>query len=148
MLENVTEVDKISYLKSLKKEFWSFPKNVGWNIDINSHFTDKNHYSTSDSPTFDPSKQSTTDNETDESKMDKAPYTAAATAAFYREKSSTPVTYSSSMNVEEGGKLSIKHTSNKGYNKPLAVPSDAVSGNMCEAINTTMALLDKHYIDR
>jgi hypothetical protein len=31
---------------------------------------------------------------------------------------------------------------------PIAVPSDALTGNVLEAINTTLNLLDKHYIDR
>jgi hypothetical protein len=78
VLENATEVDKVAYLKLLKREFWAFPKNVGWNIDLSS------------------------------------PPPGAA----------------------------------DGRRPVVAVPSDAVSGNVIEAINTTLNMLDKHYIDR
>jgi hypothetical protein len=79
VLENATEVDKVAYLKLLKREFWAFPKNVGWNIDLSQE-----------------------------------PPAGAA----------------------------------DGRRPVVAVPSDAVSGNVIEAINTTLNMLDKHYIDR
>ena len=45
----------------------------------------------------------------------------------------------------EGGPLS---SSMKANNISYAVPSDAVHGNFLEAINTTLNILDKHYMDR
>ena len=88
VLENSAELDKVTQLKVLKKEFWAFPKNVGWNIE-----------------------------------RDK-PY-GTATGTY-----SAPC-----------------FSKGKGV-QPIAVPSDALTGNVLEAINTTLNLLDKHYIDR
>ena len=70
VIENAAEIDKTSQLKALKKEFWAFPKSIGWNVPGND-----------------------------------------------------------SSNI-------------------IAVPSDAPSGNCLEALNTTLNLLDKHYMDR
>ena len=36
----------------------------------------------------------------------------------------------------------------KNHSVRFAVPSDSVNGNFLEAINTTLNLLDKHYMDR
>lgn len=69
VVENLSEFEKISMLKTLKKEFWSFANEIGW----------KGNSSNLDSTTY---------------------------------------------------------------------PSDAYSGNFLEAINSTLNLLDKHYMDR
>ena len=39
-------------------------------------------------------------------------------------------------------------TSEQNRSVRFAVPSDSVNGNFLEAINTTLNLLDKHYMDR
>ena len=78
VIENAAEIDKTSQLKALKKEFWAFPKSLGWNV---------------------------------------------------------PSSSSSSTTVGDNGSIA-------------AVPSDAASGNCLEALNTTLNLLDKHYMDR
>lgn len=88
VLENSSEVDKVAHLRMLKKEFWAFPKNVGWNIEKNRP-------------------------------------EASATGTYTTPSSNT-----------------------SGRKRPIAVPSDALNGNVLEAINTTLNLLDKHYIDR
>ena len=88
VLENSSEVDKVAHLRMLKKEFWAFPKNVGWNIEKNRP-------------------------------------EAPATGTYTSQSSNTC-----------------------GRKRPIAVPSDALNGNVLEAINTTLNLLDKHYIDR
>ena len=88
VLENSSEVDKVAHLRVLKKEFWAFPKNVGWNIEKNRPDT-------------------------------------AATGTY------TPPSSDANEQI-----------------RPIAVPSDALNGNVLEAINTTLNLLDKHYIDR
>ena len=85
VLENSAEVDKVAHLRILKKEFWAFPQNVGWNIGRNK------------------------------------PY-GQATGTY---------------TIPKIDKI-----------RPIAVPSDALTGNVLEAINTTLNLLDKHYIDR
>ena len=88
VLENSSEVDKVAHLRMLKKEFWAFPKNVGWNIERDQ------------------------------------PYRTAT------------------------GTYTPPSLSQEKKKRPIAVPSDAVTGNVLEAINTTLNLLDKHYIDR
>ena len=88
VLENSSEVDKVAHLKMLKREFWAFPKNVGWNIERDQ------------------------------------PYRTAT------------------------GTYTAPSFSQEKKKRPIAVPSDAVTGNVLEAINTTLNLLDKHYIDR
>jgi hypothetical protein len=32
VIENVADIDKVTQLKILKREFWAFPANVGWNL--------------------------------------------------------------------------------------------------------------------
>jgi hypothetical protein len=32
VIENASDIDKISQMKELRKEFWNFPRNVGWKI--------------------------------------------------------------------------------------------------------------------
>lgn len=70
--EAVADMEKVKVLQILKKEFWSFPKVVGWNVSTDA---------------------------------------------------------------------------NKSVHR-FAVPSDAANGNFLEAVNTTLNLLDKHYMDR
>jgi len=79
VIENAAEIDKTSKLKALKKEFWAFPKSMGWSV---------------------PSQNNNNNNDLTDSKSS------------------------------------------------IAVPSDAASGNCLEALNTTLNLLDKHYMDR
>ena len=44
--------------------------------------------------------------------------------------------------------MSAVENTGKSCSVRFAVPSDSVNGNFLEAINTTLNLLDKHYMDR
>lgn len=79
VIENASEVDKVQFLRVLKKEFWAWPASVGWNISKRCN----------------------------------------------------------------GSKYATNSTLST-----IAVPSDATGGNFLEAINTTLNILDKHYMDR
>jgi hypothetical protein len=83
VIENTQEIDKITQLKTLKQEFWSFCKDIGWRL----------------------------------------PQAA-------------------------GSRSPDDNFSLKGDDQCVSVPSYAYDGNFLEAINTTLNLLDKHYMDR
>jgi hypothetical protein len=76
------DIDKVLILQRLKKEFWGFPKSVGWGTHTHS----------------------------------------------------SPAT-----EVGVGGPVEHQYQS---------VPSDAVNGSFLAAINVTLNLLEKHYMDR
>ena len=91
MIENIIDVDKISQIKRLRHEFWTFAKSLGWKIPVEGETILNN---------------AVTGGDGDSTKASKLNH----------------ITY--------------------------AVPSDAVHGNFLEAINTTLNILDKHYMDR
>lgn len=96
VIENIADIDKVSQLKKLRHEFWTFAQSVGWKI---------------------------------------------------------PLT-----NCDGSGPLSgTKAGPSSGFSQAVgssnnsitcAVPSDAIHGNLLEAINATLNILDKHYMDR
>lgn len=100
VIENITDVDKISQIKRLRHEFWTFAKLLGWKIPVEGEQYVLNNPS-STSAASDPNSNS--ESAKAASKLNQISY---------------------------------------------AVPSDAVHGNFLEAINTTLNILDKHYMDR
>ena len=148
VLENVTEVDKVNHLKRLKREFWAFPKNVGWNVDLTGTRA---------------SSSSGGGGDGEQKKRAGSVHSEGSGGSSYSGKGSglglglgsglgtglgrgigsgIGLELGPGMGSEGGGS-----SPNRG-SPVIAVPSDAVSGNVIEAINTTLNLLDKHYIDR
>jgi hypothetical protein len=95
VVSNASEVDKVSCMQTLKKEFWSYPALLNWNIPPGL-FNSK-HWHGSEN-------------------------------------------HLNNTGSGQKGKYCPR--------RPLALPSDACNGNVLEAINTCLNLLDKHYMDR
>ena len=114
VLENIT-TDMIDYnihIKILKKEFWSFPQNVGWNLFYtnNSGNNNNNH-----------------------------------TATHTSSNTHTPNTH----HISDPYSQQSHHNSDPSLHRnSISKPSDAASGNFLEALNSSLNLLDKHYLDR
>ncbi len=118
VIENAADVDKASQLKVLRDEFWKFSASVGWNI---SNDCMKNSSSRIGSRTW----------------------SGLSGSGGY----DSPIDLSVHNNSVHSNKdFGIDINDNKV--QPIAVPSDAASGNFLEAINTTLNILDKHYMDR
>jgi hypothetical protein len=97
VVSNASEVDKVGCMQTLKKEFWSYPALLNWNIP---------------------------------------PGMFGGTASARRET----LNHLNGTNAGQPNKFCSR--------RPVAVPSDASNGNVLEAINSALNLLDKHYMDR
>lgn len=133
VLENIADYDKVAHIKKLRQEFWAYPRVVDWKIGV--------------SP---------------------AAFSAAATPAKPLRASPDSLSLSAATSMDEveaaaataaGGGLKINTqptpappppppSFTNASNVTYAVPSDAVHGNFLEAINTSLNILDKHYMDR
>ncbi len=121
VIENAADVDKTSQLKVLRDEFWKFSSSVGWNIS--NDFIKNN--TRLGSRTW--------------SGISGGGYDSPIDLSVHNNSISSNKEFSNRMNMNDN-----KST----YSTPIAVPSDAASGNFLEAINTTLNILDKHYMDR
>lgn len=118
VIDNTTECDKVAHIKKLREEFWSFSKKVGWKLG------EKTSKSTTNIPNSinnsnTPSKMSSSNQSTDSLK--ESSYQSREFCSTYQDIASPA---------------------------KISVPSDAIHGNILEAINTTLNILDKHYMDR
>ena len=120
VIENAADVDKASQLKVLRDEFWKFSATVGWNI---SNDCMKNSSSRIGSRTW----------------------SGISGSGGY----DSPIDLSIHNNSIHSNKDLVSGIDVNDNKFPqIAVPSDAASGNFLEAINTTLNILDKHYMDR
>jgi hypothetical protein len=121
VIENIADIDKVNQLKKLRHEFWSFARSVGWKIPV---------------ATCDGSS---------------GPLSAGkATVATSNSSSTGPAGLSLSIPTtsQQSTATSNNTTATQLNQITCAVPSDAVHGNLLEAINATLNILDKHYMDR
>lgn len=107
MVENIADFDKVSLIKQLKEEFWSFPKILGWKIPVNSQ---------------------------------------RPTEATGSTTTGTPA--GAAIDLSPPGSLLRDDSQPRSGIIETAVPSDSVHGNFLGAINTSLNLLEKHYMDR
>lgn len=107
VLDNCVYSDKIAFIRSMKEEFWNFPRIVNWHLGTHK-FTpnefQKHHQQ---------QQQQSTNNDLPAPKNMK----------------------NNSSKMDMG-------------NDFYAVPSGSSGGNVLEAINTTLNVLDKHFMDR
>ena len=146
VLENIT-TDMIDYnihIKILKKEFWSFPQNVGWNLfnTTNNHTAANNTNNSSNNnirhhpqPYSDPIH----------THIQQIPHNSDP---FLQSNSISKPSDAASGNFLEA--LNSPHNSDPFLQNSSSIskPSDAASGNFLEALNSSLNLLDKHYLDR
>ena len=106
VLDNCIYSDKTNFMRSMKEEFWRFPKILKWQLGKNK---------------------------------------VKAETFFKPEKSK---------NINDGvenSKILPKNDEqddNNDENDFYAIPSGASGGNVLEALNTTLNVLEKHYMDR
>jgi hypothetical protein len=121
VVENIADIDKVSLIKQLKHEFWAFPQILGWKIP---------HY-----------KYKTKEPSTSSSSSSSSSSFHSSSESFHHSSSG----YDINLFVSENGFETPKKQSNSIN---IAVPSDAVNGNFLGAINTSLNILEKHYLDR
>ena len=139
VLENIADIDKVAHIKKLRQEFWAYPKVVDWKIAGAGGAQPA--YSAAATPgrqmRASPDSLSLSAASADE--VDAA---AAATAAAAGMGPLRIITQASATLPPP------PQAAANGSNVNFAVPSDAVHGNFLEAINTSLNILDKHYMDR
>ena len=126
MIENIADfdkVDKVTLIKKLRQEFWEFPTTMGWKIPINKTNPGVQVSGSYNSFTYDSTVQN------------------IATNSASANLSNDPLRNRDSENAANSTKPC-------NWEVNYAVPSDAVHGNFLEAINTSLNILDKHYMDR
>jgi len=114
VVSNADEIHKVKLISTLRKEFWEYPRFVGWRIP-----SDKLERSPSNS-----SVQNDSKNKNNNNHILPTDVMNANQDTEDNQVNQTPVTPN------------------------CVVPSEAVNGNFLEAINTTLNLLGKHYMDR
>ncbi len=129
VIENIAEFDQTTQINRLRQEFWEYPRRIGWKVPAHALTAMLSR----------PGGTNTS-----------LPVTpVAATLA-----SSSAEHPASSAETNAGGHppaatTSASATISSGPAEVnFAVPSDAVHGNLLEAINMSLNILSKHYLDR
>lgn len=121
VIENIAEFDQTTQINRMRQEFWDYPRRLGWRVP--------QHLLHSQRPSVLASL---------------AGAAAAAAAGGYSDGGS-----STGGGVVDASTGTLSHTSSSlSAEVTYAVPSDAVHGNFLEAINMSLNILSKHYLDR
>ena len=113
VLDNCVYTDKVAFIRSMKEEFWKFPRLLNWHIGKHKFNSREFH----------------------------APQPQRHTAA-----SSKPEDPSGG--ADTGQEEEEKEEEEDDEGDFYALPSGSSGGNMLEALNTTLNVLDKHFMDR
>lgn len=136
VLENIADIDKVAHIKKLRQEFWAYPRVVDWKIaGSTGGGLAASSFSASATPVK-PARASPDSLSLSAASADEVEAAAAAVAGG-------PLR----INTQAAPAAPPPPTANAS-NVNYAVPSDAVHGNFLEAINTSLNILDKHYMDR
>lgn len=127
VIENIAEFDQTTQINRLRQEFWDYPKRLGWRVpphvlaSVLGKTGASSQTSTSGGDSGVPARDTTTP----------PPDSSNATVAtVISAVAVTPTTVSTPGEVN------------------YSVPSDSVHGNFLEAINMSLNILSKHYLDR
>jgi hypothetical protein len=144
VLENAADIDIVTQLKILKKEFWAFPENVGWNIPSVNGNNSRNLI-----VNLKKDRSNSIKNSDINKKISKSKNNNRNNDDGNNENEDNSIAQNLSnlgilpSFIETTGTYETYHQS-----LPTSVPSDAINGNFLEAINTTLNLIDKHFMDR
>lgn len=151
VLENIAEINKEEHIQQLRKQFWEFPKELGWTLPVPKGSKFHESHSAGHSTGHSACTHG---------------YTHGCTNGCHSNNNtnnSTTTTNDEAMNLDDldsrpiqerlSGLPTIKERRTtqkriKNDKKIYSVPSDAVHGNFLPAINTSLNILDKHYMDR
>lgn len=126
MIENIAEFDQTTQINRLRQEFWDYPKRLGWRV---------------------PQQVLT-------SVLDRGDGRSVAASLPPARDSATPPPESSATSAVAGSgactsaSASTPNSSSNTVEVNYCVPSDSVHGNFLEAINMSLNILSKHYLDR
>jgi hypothetical protein len=120
VIENIAEFDQTTQINRLRQEFWDYPRRLGWRVPPHLLIAQR---------------AATTTGATAAASVSATPSQDAPTG------NDTPTTPPPPL-------LSASTSSNTSAHVTYAVPSDAVHGNFLEAINMSLNILSKHYLDR
>jgi len=125
-MADIEKADKTALVKQLRDEFWNYPKTVGWNLSSNSTSSTGGSSSSSSS--------------------------SSSSGNLSNRSSSNNINLDNNVtngtNSNNNSRSSNSSSSNKTEFPSGSVPSDAVHGNFLEAINTSLNILNKHFMDR
>lgn len=119
VIENVADIDRVAILRTLKREFWGFPRLVGWGEHWHGHGSGGGKGKGNGYAPYHPRPQ---------------PHQEGQHQASHQPQESVGDRGA----ADEGGRAYCYR----------AVPSAAINGCFLGAINTTLNLLEKHYMDR
>jgi hypothetical protein len=120
VIENIAEFDQTTQINRLRQEFWEYPRRLGWRVPHHLLHLQRTSSGMSGTPSG-----------TGGSSGLGGPSTTEDAAGGSAGAPGPQAQYSA---------LSAEVT--------YAVPSDAVHGNFLEAINMSLNILSKHYLDR
>lgn len=121
VVENLAEIDKTTFIRTLKDEFWNFPNSIGWNMNhihpygCNCHRKINKNYD---------------DN------------------ANYGVKDGVSRGENMSQDCHTSQEHALYHGDGDASRRFSAIPSDSINGNFLGAINTSLNILGLHYMDR
>lgn len=128
VIENIAEFDQTTQINRLRQEFWEYPRRIGWKVPA--------HVLTAMLSRPGGSSSS-------------LPVTPVSAATMASSSTEHPI---SGVDANTGHTnhphLNATSTSSSSAEVNFAVPSDAVHGNLLEAINMSLNILSKHYLDR
>ena len=141
-IENIADIDKVSIIRSLKKEFWSFPRLVGWGTHTQGGDGDRDKGAAPTSPVQSGTSGGGDTGGGDDCLSARGSPAVQGVGSGIGHASNTPTlvptTPTTPPPLEEAA-AQFSYTS---------VPSDALHGNFLGAINVTLNLLEKHFMDR
>lgn len=120
VIENIAEFDQTTQINRLRQEFWEYPRRLGWRVPCHV-LTAMQARCGGSLPVTPMSAHSQA-----------APHSGAGDHAAAPNDTNGPPLNTSSTSAEVN----------------YSVPSDAVHGNLLEAINMSLNILSKHYLDR
>ena len=151
-MADIEKADKTALVKQLRDEFWNYPKTVGWNLSSNSTSStggsstssSSSSSSSSGSSSSSSSSSGNLSNRSSSNNINLDNNVTNGTNSNNNSRSSSSSSSSSSSTCSS----SNSNSSNKTEFPSGSVPSDAVHGNFLEAINTSLNILNKHFMDR